>query len=65
MMIRRRYAFIAASAVLAGVAFVSCKGRTLDNVEPTGETVEVVVPEQSVADSAAMDRSGIRLSDTL
>lgn len=64
-MIRRRYAFIAASAVLVGVAFVSCKGRTLDNVEPAGETVEVVVPEQAVVDSAAVDRSGIRLSDTL
>ncbi len=44
MMFRRRYALIAASAVVAGVAFVSCKGRTTDNVEPTGETIEVVVP---------------------
>ncbi|MDE6273044.1 MAG: hypothetical protein K2M31_08580 [Muribaculaceae bacterium] len=26
----------------------SCKGRTADNMEPTGETVRVVIPEQDV-----------------
>ena len=44
MMFRRRYALIAASAVVAGVAFVSCKGRTTDKVERTGGMMEVVVP---------------------
>lgn len=39
-------------AVVAAVSLLlpSCKGRTLDNVEPTGETVEVVV---NAADTVA------------
>lgn len=40
---------MAALAILAAVAIVSCKGRTLDNVEPTGETIEVFI------DTAATD----------
>lgn len=62
MMIRLKATLTAASALLAGVAlFTSCKGRTMDNMEPTGDTVEVVVEEPDApapvrvmpADSAA------------
>ena len=44
-------------AVMASAAMVllfgSCKGRTVGNMEPTGETVEVVVSEPATADSEA------------
>ncbi|MDE7412565.1 MAG: hypothetical protein K2N05_02070 [Muribaculaceae bacterium] len=39
--------FVAAVAVVLGM--VSCKGRTMRDVEPTGETIEVVVGEESIA----------------
>lgn len=46
-------------AVMAGAAmmllFGSCKGRTADNMEPTGQTVEVVISEPTTADSAVND----------
>lgn len=41
----------AALALVAMAAFAGCKGRTLDNVEPTGETVEVNL-DTADADSA-------------
>ncbi len=34
-----------AVSVAAMVFFTSCKGRTTDTVEPSGDTVEVVVSE--------------------
>ncbi len=36
--------FVAAVAVLLGLG--SCKGRTMENMEPTGETVEVVIGQE-------------------
>lgn len=40
--------FVVATAMLLGMA--SCKGRTMENMEPTGDTVEVVIhPTDSVA----------------
>lgn len=45
---------IAAGTTLALTAialFGSCKGRTTRDVEPNGETVEVIVPEDSVQDN--------------
>ena len=35
----------AAVVVSAAVSLSSCKGRTADNMEPTGETVEVILDE--------------------
>ena len=49
---------VVATAMLSGM--VSCKGRTMENMEPTGDTVEVVV---NTADSVAADT--VSLSDTL
>ncbi len=46
MMKSAKTTFVAASALLVGVAlFSSCKGRTMENMEPTGDTVEVAVEE--------------------
>lgn len=42
----------AAAAVLA--AFASCTGRTADNMQPTGETIEVVIPRGDVAIDSAV-----------
>ena len=40
-------------AIISGVAFAismatSCKGRTMENMEPTGDTVEVVIEQPSL-----------------
>ena len=53
------------AAMTAGIAvmalFASCKGRTLDNVETTGETIEVnVEPQQEMADSVAVQNDSVR-----
>lgn len=48
-----RVAFMAAAAMM--LLFASCKGRTVENMEPTGETVEVVISEPTTADSAIND----------
>lgn len=40
MTLKRIFIFTAA---VAAICLVSCKGRTTDTVEPTGETVEVVI----------------------
>lgn len=37
----RKSALLLLGLALASIAFTSCKGRTLDNVEPTGDTIEV------------------------
>lgn len=29
------------------LAFQACKGRTMENMEPTGDTVEVVIMQQT------------------
>lgn len=33
--------------VIASACFSSCKGRTMENMEPTGDTVEVVILQDS------------------
>lgn len=52
--------FVAATAVLSGLT--SCKGRTMDNMEPTGDTVEVVIDNSAEeamikADSVILDQT--------
>lgn len=43
---------LSALAVIAvSAAMMSCQGRTMMNMEPTGETVEVSVSEAPVADA--------------
>lgn len=36
--------------VILTVAAVSCKGRTLENIEPTGDTIEVVIMQDQNTD---------------
>lgn len=40
----------------------SCSGRTDDNMQPTGETIEVVIPEQDVAEDAVIANGGEEIS---
>lgn len=42
------------AAILGCVLLSSCKGRTADNMVPTGETVRVVIPEGDVAMDSAV-----------
>ncbi len=35
-------------SLVAGACLLSCTGRTADNMTPTGETIEVVIPTQDV-----------------
>lgn len=48
-------AAIIVAAAVALVGLDSCKGRTINNVEPTGDTVEVVIDSSTVADSILTD----------
>lgn len=49
-MIRYPKIILSTAAALTAVAFLtSCKGRTVENIEPTGETIEVTVDETSRA----------------
>ena len=43
--------FVVAVAVLSGLT--SCKGRTMDNMEPTGETIEVNIVNPSTVEASA------------
>lgn len=46
----------ALAALVLPVALTSCKGRTLDDITPTGDTVEVVVNiDSSVTDDIVRD----------
>lgn len=40
---RRRHALMAGAAALLLLAAASCKGRTMENMQPDGETVDVVI----------------------
>ncbi|MCM1369234.1 MAG: hypothetical protein NC204_02560 [Candidatus Amulumruptor caecigallinarius] len=46
-MVRNHHKAIAAASVatiaLLSMPLASCKGRTMENMEPTGDTVEVVI----------------------
>lgn len=47
---------IAAASVATIVVFTSlpsCKGRKMSNMEPTGDTVEVVIQQTDATDSVA------------
>lgn len=52
---------IAAAASTATIAasflLVSCEGRKMSNMEPTGETVEVVINDADTAPPQASDSS--------
>lgn len=50
-----RIAAAFAATVLLSFGLTGCKGRTMENMEPLGETVEVDVAEAPVADTAAAD----------
>lgn len=45
---------MAVAAPLLISCLVSCKGRTMENMEPTGDTVEVVI-EQPVEDTGSAE----------
>lgn len=46
---------IAATSVVAiAVSLAGCKGRTMENMEPAGDTVEVTVGDAAAADSTIM-----------
>ncbi len=51
---------IAVGSVLLSLALMSCQGRTMKNMEPTGETVEVVVSTSpdAVEDTLALEAQG-------
>lgn len=40
-----------AVTIFSSLLLASCKGRTMENMEPTGETVEVAVPEAPQAEA--------------
>lgn len=40
------------------LALCACSGRTAENMQPLGETVEVVIPERDVAQDAALANGG-------
>lgn len=58
MTLRQAFPACAAGALLLLVALGGCKGRTRDNVEPTGETVRVEINPQ--ADTANRADNTIR-----
>ena len=49
MRISRSFLNFALSIFLIAIAlsFTGCKGRTLDNVEPTGDTIEVAIGQET------------------
>ncbi len=53
MKMKKMHIKATAATLVAAVAVVlimgSCKGRTMRDVEPTGETIEVVIGEDSIA----------------
>ncbi|MDE6717317.1 MAG: hypothetical protein K2J70_03905 [Muribaculaceae bacterium] len=52
--------FVATTAVLSGL--VSCKGRTMENMEPTGDTVEVTVNREAREEVMLPDSTGMKES---
>lgn len=56
----------ALAVVVLAIMATSCKGRTINNVEPTGDTVEVVISESSeAADSMNHDAEAVTLPDSI
>ncbi|MDE6247570.1 MAG: hypothetical protein K2M41_06995 [Muribaculaceae bacterium] len=56
-----RYRFFAYPAAVAILSLIltSCSGRTEKNMVPTGETIEVVIPEEDQAEDATIANGGI------
>lgn len=53
-----------AIAVLAAIGlFSSCKGRTLKDVEPNGETIEVAVPTQEEASTDSLESTPLQFQN--
>lgn len=51
-----KYVLSASLAMILFAGLASCKGRTLKDVEPTGDTVEVVInTPDSVSDSVSIN----------
>ena len=59
------YAGSLAAIALLALGATSCKGRTNDNVEPTGDTVEVIIPTQEEAPVANYDDQAVTLPDSI
>lgn len=51
---QKTQAAILLTATVLSLSFSGCKGRTADNMVPSGDTVEVVISQPSV-DDAGMD----------
>lgn len=51
---RKSIVLMAVAAPVLISCLTSCKGRTMENMEPTGDTVEVVI-EQPVDDTGATE----------
>lgn len=56
---------ILAAAALLSLGAVACKGRTNDNVEPTGDTVEVNPLQPAETDSMNHDAEAVTLPDAV
>ncbi len=55
-----------AIVALMALGITSCKGRTNDNVEPTGDTVEVTIAQpDEAAPVANYDDQAVTLPDTI
>lgn len=56
-----------AAAALIVLIATGCKGRTTDNVEPTGDTIEVIPfgEENAPADSMNHDDEAVTLPDAI
>ena len=52
---KTRIAAAFAATILLSSGLAGCKGRTMENMEPLGETVEVDVPVAPSADTVAAD----------
>ncbi len=49
----------AVATIVVSIALPSCQGRTMENMKPTGETVEVVINEPATVDSITSTASEI------
>ncbi|MBD5299713.1 MAG: hypothetical protein HDS22_07080 [Bacteroides sp.] len=58
------YTGVMAIAMLA-TGLTGCKGRTTDNVEPTGDTIEVVIDAPDTAEVANYDHQVVTLPDSI
>ena len=50
---------------MLATGLAGCKGRTTDNVEPTGDTIEVVIDAPDTAEVANYDHQVVTLPDSI